>query len=499
MEMVISSDQSCLMKSLVLALFVFVGVVSLSASEKPNVLFVISDDLSYNLSGMGHEVCKTPNLDEFAKSSVAFTRAYTQFPLCAPSRASLFSGQYPVKNGVMKNGGHIAADRVTLPRHFRDNGYWSSRVSKIYHMGIPVDVLQGTNGSDHEPSWNERHNIMALESMTPGKIVDYLNPKAPKAFKEERKVWQVAYDSGEAYQMIPEARSQFTVTEVADKDNGLLADVMAADKAIELLGQRAEDGKPFFLAVGFVRPHFPFIGTTSNMSHYDLEDIEYPAFPEDDFDDIPPQAINSKMEFSEHAIRDLRRGYYGSITHMDEQFGRLIAELDRLELRDNTIVVFVSDHGYMIGEHSMHKKSKLWEEAIHVPLMISVPGWEGGTRCDEFVELVDLYPTIAELAGLPADPGAQGLTLTGLMKDPSSKREEKSDAYIQVSKGHGLRTGKWAFMWYPKSKKDKEAFMLYDMEKDPKQFNNLAMNPEYAALMGELKERLEERVEAAKQ
>lgn len=497
--MVISSDQSSLMKSLVLALFSFVGVVSLSASEQPNVLFVISDDLSYNLGGMGHEICKTPHLDEFSKSSVAFTRAYTQFPLCAPSRASLFSGQYPAKNGVSGNGGNVAEDRVTLPKHFQNHGYWAARVSKIYHMGIPVDVLQGTNGGDHEPSWSERFNIMAMESMTPGKIVDYLNPDDPKAFKKERKVWQKAHDSGESYQMISEARSQFTVTEVADEDAGLLADVMAADKAIELLGQRAEDGQPFFLAVGFVRPHFPFIGTESNMAHYDLEDIEYPAFPDDDFDDIPPQAINSKMEFSEHAIRDLRRGYYGSITHMDEQFGRLMAELDRLELRDNTIVVFVSDHGYMIGEHSMHKKSKLWEEAIHVPLMISVPGWEGGTRCDEFVELVDLYPTIAELAGLPADPGAQGLTLTGLMKDPTSKREEKSDAYIQVSKGHGLRTGKWAFMWYPKSKKDKEAFMLYDMEKDPKQFNNLAMNPEYAAVMGELKERLEERVEAAKQ
>ena len=485
-------------RSLKLIFLALGSAAFLQGAEKPNVLFVISDDLSYNLGGMGHRVCKTPHLDAFAKSSVTFTRAYTQFPLCAPSRASLFSGQYPSANGVMGNGGNVAEDRVTLPRHFQNNGYWAARVSKIYHMGIPVDVLQGTNGGDHEPSWNERFNIMAMESMTRGKIVDYLNPDDPKAFKKERKIWEEANESGKPYKMIPEARSQFTVTEVADKDEGLLADVMAVDKAIELLEQRAEDEKPFFLAVGFVRPHFPFIGTESNMAHYDIDNIEYPAFPENDFDDIPPQAINSKMEFSEYAIRDLRRGYYGSITHMDEQFGRLVAELDNLDLRDNTIVVFVSDHGYMIGEHSMHKKSKLWEEAIHVPLMISVPGWEGGTRCNEFVELVDLYPSLAELAGLPADPGAQGLSLTGLMKNPSSKRDEKPDAYIQVSKGHGLRTGKWAFMWYPKSKKNKEAFMLYDMEKDPKQFNNLAMNPEYAAVMAELKERLEERVGAAK-
>ncbi|MEM9280194.1 MAG: sulfatase [Verrucomicrobiota bacterium] len=465
--------------------------------NKPNVLFVISDDLSYNLGGLGHDVCQTPHLDKFAKSSVAFTRAYTQFPLCAPSRASLFSGQYPATNGVAGNGGLVDPERVTLTKHFQNHGYWAARVSKIYHMGIPVDVVQGTNGGDHEPSWNERYNIMAMESMTPGKIVDYLNPDDPKAFKKERKVWQKAHDSGESYEMIPEARSQFTVTEVADEDEGLLADVMAADKAIELLEERAEDGRPFFLAVGFVRPHFPFIGTESNMAHYDIEEIAYPAFPEDDFDDIPPQAINSKMEFSEYAIRDLRRGYYGSITHMDEQFGRLMAELDRLELRENTIVVFVSDHGYMIGEHSMHKKSKLWEESIHVPLMISVPGMEGGTWCDEFVELVDLYPTLSDLAGLSPDPGAQGLSLLGLMKDPTSTREEKPDAYIQVSKGHGLRTGKWAFMWYPPHKKDPEAYMLYDMEKDPKQFTNLAKNPEYADVVAKLKTRLQERVAVA--
>lgn len=485
------------MKTLYSFLILLGTSVCLLADEKPNVLFVVSDDLNFALSGLGHPECKTPNLDEFAQSAISFTRAYCQFPLCGPSRASMMTGRYPDANGVTGNGGAVAEDRVTLPRHFQNHGYWSARVSKIYHMGIPADILTGSNGGDHEPSWNERHNTPAMESMTPGKIVDYLNPKDPEVFVTEREVWKKAHAEGKPYKMIPQTRSQFTVTEVADEDTHLLADTMAADKAIELLEQRADNSEPFFLAVGFVRPHFPFIATESAIAPYDADELEYPAFPEDDFDDIPPQAINSKMEFPEQSIRELRRGYYGAITYMDEQFGRLMSELERLELREDTIVVFVSDHGYMIGEHSMHKKSKLWEEAIHVPLMISVPGMEGGTRCDEFVELIDLYPTLSELAGLPPEPGCQGLSLTGLLKDPSSTRPEKPDALIRVGKGHGLRRGKWAFMWYPQNKKDPEAFMLFDMEKDPKQFTNLADDPACAETVKKLKERLEERVAAA--
>ena len=485
------------LKRHLLILFAMGAAAQLQAAESPNVLFVMSDDFSYALSGAGHPECQTPHLDEFAKSAVSFSRAYTQFPLCAPSRASLMSGQYPNVNGVSGNGGKLDPERVTMPKHFQNHGYWSARVSKIYHMGIPRDILEGTNGSDHEASWNERYNTPAMESMTPGKIVDYLNPDDPKVFPEERKRWKEAYAKGEPYKMVSQARSQYAVTEVADKDTALMADTMAANKAIELLEQRAEDKKPFFLAVGFVRPHFPFVSTDDTIAPYDANDLEYPAFPADDFDDIPPQAIDSRQAFPEQAVREMRRGYYGSITFMDEQFGRLMKELDRLELRENTIVVFVSDHGYMIGEHEMYKKAKLWEEAIHVPLMISVPGQEGGKTCDQFVELVDLYPTLAELAGLPPESGCQGLSLTSLLEDPASERIEKPDALIHVSKGYGLRTGKWAFMHYPPKKQDPEAFMLYNMEKDPKQFTNLARHPEYAGKVKELRARLRERLEAA--
>lgn len=466
-------------------------------SSKPNVLFVVSDDLNYMLGGLGHPECKTPNLDEFAMTATSFTRAYCQFPLCGPSRASIMTGQYPGVNGVAGNGGDVSKDRITLPKHFMNHGYWTGRVSKIYHMGIPVDIVQGTPGGDHPRSWNEAHNLRALETMTPGKIANYTEPEAHLSYPGERKRWKAAAKSGTAYEMPHSVRGQYAVVEVADEDVALLPDTMAADQAIEILGRRTKEEKPFFLAVGFVRPHFPFVATEKSLSPYDAEEVAYPASPDDDYDDIPQQAINGRIDFPEEPVRELRRGYYGAVSFMDQQFGRLIGELDRLDLRKNTIVVFVSDHGYMLGEHHMWKKTKLWEEAIHVPLLISVPGQKQGQICNEFVELIDLYPTLSDLAGLPADEGAQGLSLLSLLEDPSGKRPEKPDALIQIGAGHCLRAGKWAYMWYPRKKKNRAAAMLFDMEKDPEQFANLAGLPEYAETVKELHERLMVRVAKA--
>jgi len=174
-----------------------------------------------------------------------------------------------------------------------------------------------------------------------------------------------------------------------------------------------------------------------------------------------------------------------------------MAELDRLKLRDNTIVVFVSDHGYLLGEHRMWKKSRLWEEAIRTPLIISAPGRARGVRCNRVVELVDLYPTLAELAGLPPEPGTQGQSLVPLLENPGAKRDKK-DAWIFTGRGHGLRTERWAFMWYPAKRNRQEAFMLYDMKSDPGQFTNLASNPKYAGIKTRLHSRLRERIASVK-
>ena len=478
------------------ALFVLTFFVHqlLSAKDKPNVLFIMSDDLNTALSGLGHPECKTPNLDEFAKTGVTFTKAFCQYPICGPSRASIMTGQYPLKNGVVGNGGKVNAERMTLPRYFGKHGYWNARVSKIYHMGIPVDIVQGTSGKDHEASWKEAYNILAMETLTPSKLENFTDPESVAHYPAERAKWIEAKQKGEPYPFQRILRGDYAVLEVADKDEHLLPDKMATDKAIELLQDRAEDKKSFFLAVGLVRPHFPFVSTDSSIQHYNPYTTALPYVPDNDHDDMAPQSIGKDINVGDAAVRKIRRGYYGAVTYMDQQVGRLLAELDRLKLRDNTIVVFVSDHGFLLGEHRMWKKSRLWEEAIRTPLIISAPGKPQGVKCDQVVELVDLYPTLTELAGLPRETGAQGSSLVPLLDDPKTIRE-KQDAWIYVTRGHGLRTDKWAYMWYPRMKGVKEASMLYNMEEDPGQFTNLIEDPKLAKVRQELHQRLMKRIE----
>jgi arylsulfatase A-like enzyme len=484
----------------IVAVLAFLSFPQTSHAEqrRPNVLFIMSDDLNTALSGMGHPECKTPNLDALAGTGVTFTRAFCQFPLCGPSRASVMTGQYPIANGVVGNGGTVDPKRVTLPRHFGEHGYWTARVSKIYHMGIPGDIVEGKPGRDHGPSWGETHNIAALETLTPGIVENFTEPDAITKYLEERARWKAAQKLGKQYLMPKFVRGDYAVVEVEDGNVHLLPDTMTADKAIDLLQQRAERPEPLFLAVGFVRPHFPFVSTERSLSPYQSEALALPDFPEDDHADMPPQSISTVKDFNDEPIQKLRRGYYGAIGFMDQQVGRLLAELERLNLRDNTIVVFVSDHGYLLGEHRMWKKSKLWEEAIRVPLIISAPGKKQGAVCDHYVELVDLYPTLTELASLPPDSGVQGQSLVALLDDPEATLP-RSDAFIQTGSGYGLRTDKWAYMWYPVSKKHKdEGYMLYDMEQDPSQYTNLASNPEYASTRKRLHARLTKRIKAAK-
>lgn len=493
-----SLQSNILLQAVAFFLHSLLAASCVAESRKPNVLFIISDDLNVALSGMGHPECKTPHLDKFAESGVTFSRAYCQFPLCSPSRASIMSGQYPLVNGVKGNGGSVDPDRVTLPRHFANHGYWTARVSKIYHMGIPSAIVEGTPGKDHEASWAYTYNVKALEALTPGKAVDFLKPENTLKYPEERKKWFTANSTGSTYKFSSVARAQYASIEVADKNNHLLADTIATNKAIELLRSRKGQEQPFFLAVGLVRPHFPFIATEKAMGQYHASSLTIPEVPENDLTDVPTQASNSVLHFDESPLQQMRRAYYGAISYMDEQVGRLLAELDNLELRNDTIVVFVSDHGYLLGEHFMWKKAKLWEEAIHVPLIISVPKGGRGSSCEGFVELVDLYPTLADLAGLPADPGAQGHSLVKLLQNPEQKLD-RNDAFIQVANGYCLRTDRWAYMWYPKSSaKKEEGFMLYDMDRDPEQYKNLAGKEEFSAIQLQLHERLVLRIAASK-
>lgn len=475
-----------------------------TTSTQPNILFIMADDLNTALSGYGHPQCKTPNLDRLAEQGTVFTRAYCQFPLCGPSRASLFSGLYPDTNGVTGNGGRLAENAMTLPSVLRNSGYWTERVSKMYHMGVPGNIYTGDDGIDHAPSWDKRFNVSVMESLTPGKAEDVMLEDTTPWYDEYREEW-AAYDNAGGKYIIPRGNHQgsdFVIVEADGGDDGT-ADGIAATKAIDSLRERAQSPQPFFLGVGFVRPHVPFVAPSEAFESYDEEDMILTESIEDDLSDIPAMAQHdtneSKYKLSQDDQRKVLRGYYASVTYVDQQVGRLLDELDCLGLRENTIVVFVSDHGFHLGEHSMWQKLSLMEESLRVPLIVSVPDqFRKGNRCDDLVELIDLFPTVLELTGHEIPEHLQGYSFARWFRD-SSPEHQRKDAFSQTRNGYSLRTDRWAYMMYLNQGDEVVGTMLYDMHADSRQFTNLSGMAECTEIEAELHTRLQKRIALARQ
>jgi arylsulfatase A-like enzyme len=438
--------------------------------KKPNVLFIISDDLNTALSGFGHKQCKTPNLDRLAKRGVKFENMHCQYPVCGASRASIMSGLYPYSNLTLGNEGTLRGSMpqvVTLSQTFRNNGYYAARVSKIYHMRIPFEIIEGTAESDDPFSWDEAINIKALEQNAPGESTNW-SPKDKRSQKFEG-----------------------VIATGGDSDH---ADGMAADRAIEILNK--VNGKPFFLAVGFVRPHVPLVAPAKYFDFYDRNAMQAPVVPDDDLDDVPGVIRNYKRNSTTYGItpelhKGLLQAYYASISYMDAQVGRVLEALKENGLEDNTIVVFSSDHGYLLGHHHKYQKQHLFEEATRVPFILSVPWLEHqhgrGTR--KITELVDLYPTLTDLAGLTAPDDIQGISLTPLLSDVDSAAWNKDQAFtVSRSGGESIRTREWRFTQWGFGEKGME---LYDLNNDPGEFTNLARNPRYADVRDRLQKQLQ--------
>tara|TARA_B110000008_G_scaffold34182_1_gene30333 strand:+ start:5780 stop:7111 length:1332 start_codon:yes stop_codon:yes gene_type:complete len=435
----------------------------------------MSDDLNSALSGFGHPQCKTPRLDALAKRGVRFENMHCQYPVCGSSRASLMTGLYPYTNGMLGNGGNLRKNLpnvVTLSQLFRNNGYHAGRVSKIYHMGIPFEIIAGTADHDDAPSWDETVNIKAPEQNAPG----------------ERTEWS------------PKDKSSQTFTGVEASTGDLEhADGMAADAAIEFLKQNKD--KPFFLGCGFVRPHVPLVAPSKYFDRYDRDTMVAPEVPKGDLKDVPKIIRNYKSIDRYGVTPELHKGlleaYYASISYMDEQVGRVLKALDELGLRENTIVIFSSDHGYLLGHHHKFQKQHLFEESTRVPFILSVP-WmtkSHGHASNKITELVDLYPTLAELAGLTPPANLQGQSLLPLLKNPTTKEWSKDLAFsISRSGGESIRTSKWRFTHWGFGAKGEE---LYDLKNDPNEFTNLARDPNYSGRLNQLKARLKTKRKAA--
>jgi uncharacterized sulfatase len=451
-------------------------------AEKMNVLFVVSDDLTNNALGCYGAPTKTPNIDRLAAKGVRFDRAYCQFPLCNPSRASFLTGLRPDTTKVYENATQFrknVPDAQSLPQTFQKGGYFVARVGKLYHYGVPAQI--GTDGLDDPPSWQ--------------KVV---NPRGRDKDDEEKDLIFTLNPMGKGSGRFGGTLSWLA----ADGTDDEQTDGKTATEVVKLM--EANKDRPFFLACGFFRPHTPYVAPKKYFDMYPPESIKLPAVPEGHRTTGPAPAFGSAKPEQEKMTDDQRRqaiqAYYASVSFMDAQVGKVIDALDRLKIADRTIVVFISDHGYHLGEHGLWQKMSLFENSARVPLVIYDPRSKGnGKSSPGIVELVDLHPTLAQLAGLPIPDGVDGKSIKALLDYPNAKWGKP--AITQVSRGTPTATGEpvgknpWFMGYsvrtdryrYTEWDGGKRGVQLFDYEKDPGELRNLADDPAHAEVVKSMK------------
>lgn len=439
---------------------------SCSKEPKMNVLFISVDDMNNDLGCFGHPFVKSPNIDRLASKGMVFANSYCQFPLCSPSRSSILTGLRPDKTRVFDLAYHFRQDLPdiqTLPQMFIRNGYYVARVGKMYHYGNPGDI--GTNGLDDKVSWMER-----------------INPAGRDKTSLELDIINYTPNRG-----LGSSMSFYSDTAGNDFEH---TDGKVASETIKLLSEHKDE--PFFIAAGFYKPHCPWITPSKYFDLYKPGQMKLPVISPETKKAYPQQALASTNPWpyfgiTEDQALECKLAYYATISFVDAQIGRLLDAVDSLGLADNTVIVFWSDHGYHLGEHGLWFKQSCFEESAKSPLIISVPGLKtAGQICRRTVELVDIYPTLAELTGLKPPAGLEGFSLKRLLKNPVASW--KHPAYTQVQRGkipgHSVRTEKWRYTEWGLGETGSE---LYDELNDPHELNNLAGNPEYADIIKEMK------------
>jgi iduronate 2-sulfatase len=469
------------------ALLISLVAIPAFAADKMNVLFIVSDDLTNTTLGCyGSELGKTPNIDKLAAKGVRFDSAYCQFPLCNPSRASFLTGLRPDQLKVYENATQLrktVPDAQTLPQTFRKGGYFVARVGKLYHYGVPAQI--GTDGLDDPPSWEKTIN--------------------PRGFDKDDE------DADRIFTLNPmgkgSGRFGGTLSWLASQGT----DEQQTDgKIAREVGKQLEKNKdrPFFLACGFFRPHTPYVAPKKYFEMYPPEKFALPVVPVGHLAAGPAPAFGSAKKEQEKLTDDLRRqalqAYYASTTFMDAQVGYVLDTLEKLKLADKTIVVFISDHGYHLGEHGLWQKMSLFENSARVPLVIFDPRSKANGRISKrVVELVDLHPTLAELCGLESPKVLTGKSVKSLLDDSNATWDKP--AITQVSRGTPTATGEvrpkaqpW-FMGYSIRNEryrftewddGKKGTQLFDYETDPHELTNLAGDPKHAETVKELQAKL---------
>jgi len=439
------------------ALLLAVGVTG--AETRPNILFVAIDDLRPELGCYGADHIQSPNIDQLAEQGVLFKRAYCQAPHCGPSRASLLSGVHTRRHeGTPMNPEQLAPGKMTLPAAFRQAGYYTVGNGKIYHQ----------REDDAESSWSE----------PPFSLVNGKEENNHLTFHEK--------ESGN-YILKKNQRGPFF--EAPDLPDHTYIDGQTCEKTIKDLRRLAAMDQPFFLACGFVRPHLPFYAP---KKYWDLYDREQLALADNRYrPKNAPKALKGSGEVHSYHDRGIkynstefhriaRHGYYACVSYADALVGKLLATLDELGLRDNTIVVLWGDHGWHLGEHDFWGKHNLLHNSTHAPLIIRAPGFRKGVKTDGIVELLDLYPTLCELAAIDPPGHLEGQSMVPLLRDPGLPG--KRAAYTKWRDGLVAITRDFTYTEFG----DKEC-MLFDRTKDPDENVNVAGKSEYTEVVKKMR------------
>ncbi len=475
---------------LVALLYCPIVTLAAQAGERMNVLFIAVDDLRPELGCYGSPA-QSPHIDQLAAEGTLFERAYVQCALCMPSRASVLTGRRPDTTGVVDFSipfREVIPDVLTLPQLFKNNGYEALAFGKIFH--------NNDSRSWSEPRWKSDRPEYHTE----------FGKQVLKWIKEDHRRLTYVWDLGDG--ITKTKRPGGLAWEAPEVPDSALRDGHIADAAIEKLATLAE--KPFFLAVGFHKPHLPFIAPKKYFDLYDPDDIEPAPNPD------PPEAAPNFATYnwndlrhyygipdvgpvSADQARDLKHAYFACVSYMDAQVGRVLYSLAENGLAQNTVVVLWGDHGWQLGEHGMWDKHSNYETSTHAPLIVRVPGQKPG-RSRALVEFVDIYPALAELCDLPLDPSLEGSSFAPLIRDPDrswkkaafSQYRRVIPGYGDVSRGMGysMRTDRYRITEWVVPGTDFSAVELYDHETDSEENRNIANRTENADLVSSLLEKL---------
>lgn len=463
------------MKSILnLIVFFFIVVAVNAQKQKPNVLFIAVDDLRPELGCYGQSQIKSPNIDKLAESGLTFNRAYCNVPVCGASRASILSGIRPNRHRFVNASARQDKDVpgvAGLPMHFKQNGYHTVSLGKVYHLKY-----------DSKESWSE-------------------NPWTPEG---DWQGWRAYILPGSKEQIDP-ASGYGPSFEMADGPDQIYPDGVVADEAVRQMQKLKKSGNPFFLAVGFRKPHLPFNAPKKYWDLYDFDEIKLPdnmkkpanapdlsvhnSYELRGYTDVP-----DKGPLDEEFMRKMIHGYYACVSYIDEQVGKVLKELDRLGLAENTIVILWGDHGFHLGEQSMWGKHCNFENALRSPLILKVPGKAEDIKTNALVEFVDVYPTLCELAGLEKPVHLQGKSFAPLTENPETPWKE--EVFCRWIRGETVVTSTHTYTeWYNDNTGEISARMLYNLEDNPEETVNISEKPENKKLVNELSLKLSSHIE----